>query len=97
MAPVALAVPEATLRGQPAHQATPTTAAVRYQWNKNWTRAIDPITLSKGDPDNYFEVSSGKDLAAALTAVLSDVMSRNASAGAVATVSQQTGYRRHNP
>ena len=34
---------------------------------------------------------SGQDLATALTAVLNDIMSRNASAGAVATVSQQTG------
>ncbi|MEW6349946.1 MAG: hypothetical protein AB1646_12840 [Thermodesulfobacteriota bacterium] len=66
------------------------TPCCQNEWNKKWDRDGDGSNSYKGVPDNYFAVSSGDDLAKALTAILQDIQSRNASAGAVATVSQQT-------
>ncbi len=60
------------------------------EWNKNWDRNLDGTNGTKGVPDTYFEAKTGQQLEAALRSIMQDVMSRNAAASAVATVSQQT-------
>ena len=59
------------------------------EWDLVKTREGEPVDSQKGIPDNYFEASDGRQLERSLQAVLLQVLSGNASASAVATVSQQ--------
>jgi type IV pilus assembly protein PilY1 len=59
------------------------------EWDVVWDRDNDGVNEDKGVPDTYYKASNGKDLNAALAAVFADVISRHASASAVATVSQE--------
>lgn len=59
------------------------------EWNKVWDRDGDGTNESKGVPDKFYKASNGKELQEALEAVLADVVTRHASASAVATVSQE--------
>ncbi|MBI5572121.1 MAG: hypothetical protein HY914_19415 [Desulfomonile tiedjei] len=61
-------------------------------WNnccKEWDIPVGTATRGDGVPDGYFEADNGQRLVTALKAVLAMVLSTNASASAVATVSQQ--------
>ncbi len=59
------------------------------EWNKVWDRDGDQIDETKGIPDNYYEASDGKQLQSALMKILYEIVSVNAAASAVATVSQE--------
>jgi Tfp pilus tip-associated adhesin PilY1 len=59
------------------------------EWNKVWDRDGDQINEAKGIPDNYYEASDGKQLQSALMKILFEIVSVNAAASAVATVSQE--------
>lgn len=59
------------------------------EWDKVWDRNEDGVEEDKGVPDTYYKANNGAELEAALLAVLQEVISRNAAASAVATVSQQ--------
>lgn len=59
------------------------------EWNAVWDRNNDAVDENKGSPDAYYKANNGKELQAALQAVFADVISRHASASAVATVSQE--------
>ncbi len=59
------------------------------EWDSVWDRNEDGIPEDKGIPDNYYEASNGAQLESALMSILTEVISRNAAASAVATVSQQ--------
>jgi Tfp pilus tip-associated adhesin PilY1 len=59
------------------------------EWDTTWTRSGEETDAQKGIPDTYYEASGGAQLEAALKAVLQQVVSRDASSSAVATVSQQ--------
>ena len=59
------------------------------EWDSIWDRDGDGIEEDKGIPDAFFAASNGAELEAALLSVLQEVVTRNAAASAVATVSQQ--------
>jgi hypothetical protein len=59
------------------------------EWDAIWDRLGDGSNLDKGVPDNYFEADNGQQLAASLATILQTVLVTDASASAVATVSQQ--------
>lgn len=59
------------------------------EWDNIVTREGEPTNSNKGFPDNYFEASDGQALERSLKKVLQQVLARDASASAVATVSQQ--------
>ncbi len=59
------------------------------EWDNIWDRDGDGVLEDKGVPDAFFAASNGAELETALMAVLQDVVTRNAAASAVATVSQQ--------
>ena len=59
------------------------------EWDTTWERTGDEANSQKGVPDTYYEASGGSQLETALKAVLQQVVSRDASSSAVATVSQQ--------
>ncbi|MEW6141118.1 MAG: PilC/PilY family type IV pilus protein [Thermodesulfobacteriota bacterium] len=59
------------------------------EWDAVWDRDGDGVNENKGIPDAYYKANNGKELQAALKAVLDEVVSRTASASAVATVSQE--------
>lgn len=59
------------------------------EWDTVWQRSGDETNAQKGVPDTYYEASGGAQLETALKAVLQQVVSRDASSSAVATVSQQ--------
>ncbi len=59
------------------------------EWDNIFDRDGDGVEEDKGVPDAFFAASNGAELESALMAVLQDVVTRNAAASAVATVSQQ--------
>lgn len=59
------------------------------EWDSVWDRDEDGTEEQKGIPDAYYQANNGKELEAALKAVFTDIVSRHASASAVATVSQE--------
>ena len=59
------------------------------EWDSVWERTGEETDSQKGIPDTYYEASDGEQLETSLKAVLQQVLSRDASASAVATVSQQ--------
>ncbi|MEW6348049.1 MAG: hypothetical protein AB1646_03250 [Thermodesulfobacteriota bacterium] len=60
------------------------------EWSKNWDRDEDGSNRYKGVPDTFYQADNGQQLEKALRSIMEDVMSRNAAASAVATVSQET-------
>jgi hypothetical protein len=59
------------------------------EWDTVMERTGEKKDSQKGLPDTYFEASDGQQLETSLKAVLQQVLAQDASASAVATVSQQ--------